>query len=256
MLKIQQYKKAETLEEAYELLSKNRNNQIIAGMLWLKMEDRIIPQAIDLELLHLDQIEEDDEKFTIGAGVTLRTLELHEQLNQWCGNVIRDSVKDIVGVQFRNLATIGGSVYSRFGFSDVICALMSLKCEVILYRGGVMDIESFVNSDYQRDIITHIVIYKDHAKRAFACMRKSATDISVLNISICEDNDHYICNVGARPQKAKRYVIKKEEPHLAAAKLKAMVECGSNMRAKKEYRQVLAEALCIKALKKMEEESA
>ena len=95
MLKIQQYKKAETLEEAYELLSKNRNNQIIAGMLWLKMEDRIIPQAIDLELLHLDQIEEDDEKFTIGAGVTLRTLELHEQLNQWCGNVIRDSVKDI-----------------------------------------------------------------------------------------------------------------------------------------------------------------
>ena len=132
MLKIQQYKKAETLEEAYELLSKNRNNQIIAGMLWLKMEDRIIPQAIDLELLHLDQIEEDDEKFTIGAGVTLRTLELHEQLNQWCGNVIRDSVKDIVGVQFRNLATIGGSVYSRFGFSDVICALMSLKCEVIL----------------------------------------------------------------------------------------------------------------------------
>lgn len=70
MLKIQQYKKAETLEEAYELLSKNRNNQIIAGMLWLKMEDRIIPQAIDLELLHLDQIEEDDEKFTIGAGVT------------------------------------------------------------------------------------------------------------------------------------------------------------------------------------------
>lgn len=30
MLKIQQYKKAETLEEAYELLSKNRNNQIIA----------------------------------------------------------------------------------------------------------------------------------------------------------------------------------------------------------------------------------
>ena len=54
--------------------------------------DGIIPQAIDLELLHLDQIEEDDEKFTIGAGVALRTLELHEQLNQWCGHVIRDSV--------------------------------------------------------------------------------------------------------------------------------------------------------------------
>ena len=56
MLKIQQYIKAESLQEAYEYLQKNRNNQIIAGMLWLKMEDRNIPVAIDLERLGLDEI--------------------------------------------------------------------------------------------------------------------------------------------------------------------------------------------------------
>ena len=32
MLRIQQYVKAQSLEEAYTLLTKNRNNQILGGM--------------------------------------------------------------------------------------------------------------------------------------------------------------------------------------------------------------------------------
>ena len=36
MLRIQQYVKAQSLEEAYTLLTKNRNNQILGGMCWLK----------------------------------------------------------------------------------------------------------------------------------------------------------------------------------------------------------------------------
>ena len=58
MLRIQQYVKAQSLEEAYTLLTKNRNNQILGGMCWLKMEDRLIPCAIDLGDLGLDKIEE------------------------------------------------------------------------------------------------------------------------------------------------------------------------------------------------------
>ena len=67
MLTIQQYCKAKSLDEAYELLQKNRMNQIIAGMLWLRMQERTIPVAIDLCDLHLDMIEEDEDSFTIGA---------------------------------------------------------------------------------------------------------------------------------------------------------------------------------------------
>lgn len=253
MLKIQQYIKAESLQEAYEYLQKNRNNQIIAGMLWLKMEDRNIPVAIDLERLGLDEIIEDEEKFTIGANVTLRMLEQHERLNQAFHNVFKDSVKDIVGVQFRNLATIGGSVYSRFGFSDVITALMCMHCDVVLYHQGSMDIESFVNSDYQRDIITQIIVYKDQLPRAFVCMRKSATDISTLNLSVVKQADGYLFAVGARPQKAMHYALAIEKEKETARKLRSLVCCESNMRASKEYREALVEALCQKALKKMED---
>ena len=87
-------------------------------MIWLKMEDIQIPTAIDLSKLGLDQIEEDDTEFKIGAMVTLRQLETHQAFNEATCYVFRDAVKDIVGVQLRNLATVGGSIYSRFSFSD------------------------------------------------------------------------------------------------------------------------------------------
>ena len=253
MLKIQQFVQPKSLQEAYELLQKNRNNQIIAGMLWLKMEDRSIPTAIDLQHLVSDQIEESDDHFTIGANVTLRMFETHPALNQWMHHVCRDSVKDIVGVQFRNLATVGGSVYARFGFSDVICALLACDATIILYKGGEMPLEEFVQSPYQRDILTHIVIPKQSLPRSFVCMRKSATDISTLNLSVVKKKEHYQFAVGGRPQKAICIQLPVEEDMIVAKKLRSLVPGEGNMRASKEYREALVEALCRKALKKLEE---
>lgn len=41
MLQIQQYIKSASLDEAYELLQKNRNNQILGGMIWLRCKIEI-----------------------------------------------------------------------------------------------------------------------------------------------------------------------------------------------------------------------
>ena len=56
MLKIKEYVKAESLEQAYELNQK-RTNCILGGMLWLKMSNRNVQKAIDLSGLGLNQIE-------------------------------------------------------------------------------------------------------------------------------------------------------------------------------------------------------
>ncbi len=85
-------------------------------MLWLKMVTRNVQKAIDLSGLGLDQIEENDEEFSIGAMVTLRQIELHEGLNTWSQGAVKESVTHIVGVQFRNLATVGGSIFGKFRF--------------------------------------------------------------------------------------------------------------------------------------------
>ena len=47
MLKIKEYVKAESLEQAYELNQK-RTNCILGGMLWLKMSNRNVQKAIHM----------------------------------------------------------------------------------------------------------------------------------------------------------------------------------------------------------------
>lgn len=66
MLTIDRYVKAQSLKEAYELCQK-RNNVVLGGMLWLKMQDRKVGAAIDLCGLGLDQITEREDAFEIGA---------------------------------------------------------------------------------------------------------------------------------------------------------------------------------------------
>ena len=151
MLKIREYVKAESLEQAYELNQK-RSSRIIGGMLWMKMSNAQIQTAIDLSGLGLDQIEESEDAFTIGCMVTLRELELHPGLQELSGGIIRESVKDIVGVQFRNLATIGGSIFGRFGFSDVMTCFLALDTYVELYRGGVVPLREFVQMKRERPV--------------------------------------------------------------------------------------------------------
>ena len=69
MLYYNQYVRAESLDEAYDSVSE-KNNFILAGMLWQKMRNRTMGTAIDLCALGLDQMDETEEAFRIGAYVS------------------------------------------------------------------------------------------------------------------------------------------------------------------------------------------
>ena len=55
MLTIQNYKKVESLEEAYELNQK-KANRIVGGMMWMRMGDNRMNTAIDMSGLGLDRL--------------------------------------------------------------------------------------------------------------------------------------------------------------------------------------------------------
>ena len=131
MLTIQNYVQAESLEQAWQLNQK-KSTRILGGMLWLKMAKNTVGTAVDLCRLGLDAIEEDETQFSLGAMVTLRQLEQHPGLNAYTGGAAEKAVRDIVGVQFRNMATVGGSVWGRFGFSDVLTLLLAMGSAVEL----------------------------------------------------------------------------------------------------------------------------
>ena len=141
---IREYKRAESLEEAWQLNQK-KSNRVLGGMVWLKMGKMQIGTAIDLSSLGLDTIEETGEEFRIGCMVTLRDLELDPGLNSYTDGAARESVRHIVGVQFRNLATVGGSIYGRYGFSDVLTMFLTMDSYVELYKGGIVSMADFVS---------------------------------------------------------------------------------------------------------------
>ena len=62
MITIQNYVRAESLEQAYELNQK-KSARILGGMLWLKMAKNTVGTAVDLSGLGLDTIEETGEGF-------------------------------------------------------------------------------------------------------------------------------------------------------------------------------------------------
>ena len=76
MMTIREYKRAESLEEAWQLNQK-KPNRILGGMIWLKMETINVGTAIDLSGLGLDTIEETEDSFSIGAMVTLRQISTY-----------------------------------------------------------------------------------------------------------------------------------------------------------------------------------
>ena len=255
MLHMQQYVKASSLDEAYTLLMKNRNHQILGGMQWLKMQDCVVPMAIDLQALHLDEIKEQEDYIEIGAMCTLRQMGTSPILLKAFGTLIQDSIKDIVGVQFRNTATIGGSLYSRFGFSDILTAFMVLDTSVVLYHQGEIKLGDYSKQPYERDILTHIRIRKEPLLTKFLCMRKSATDLSVLTFSIAKTATNYRIAIGARPKRAELVVFPVSYDDKQIEEALFAIELADNMRGSKEYRKALVHAFVQKSYTALQEEA-
>ena len=260
MLTIQNYVRVKSLDEAYEL-NQNKHNRILGGMLWLKMSNITVPTAIDLCDLGLNTIEETPEEFSIGAMTTLRQLEQHAGLNEYTNGAVAQAVEDIVGVQFRNRATVGGSIFGRFGFSSVLTVFMAMDAYVELYKGGIIPLEQFAAMEKDRDILVRLIVKKTPGAFAFQVVRNSRTDFPTLACAAAKTAEGYQVVIGARPQKA--VVLRDtqgllsggvtEESAKAFADFAAEnIATGSNIRAGADYRTHLIRVLTCRALMKLE----
>lgn len=263
MLTIKRYVRAQSLDEAYTLCQK-RANVVLGGMLWLKTQNRTVDTAIDLSDLGLDAIEETPDAFRIGAMVTLRQLEQHHGLDALTCGALAESVRPIVGVQFRNLATLGGSLYGRFGFSDLLTLLLVLDAAVELHHGGTVPLADYAARPYERDILTHVVVPKQPGRVAYRAQRNIATDIPVLTCAVAVRPDGVRCAIGARPMKAQLYPgnaallaegITPRSADAFGASIAAQVPFGSNLRAGADYRRAVCPVLVRRALLACKEEA-
>ena len=267
-----QYVRAQSLDEAYELYQK-KPNFVLGGMLWLKMKNKTLGTAIDLCNLGLDQIDEDENEFRIGAYATLRQIETHEALNAYTHGAIAESVRHIVGVQFRNVATVGGSIWGRFGFSDVMTIFRALGAKVQLHKAGIMDLDEFAALPRTtRDVLVSVIVPKNAKGVVYLSQRNQSTDFPVLTCAVTNRNGRYVAVIGASPYMAEPVwdkdgildgiVDAKTHGNVALtensennAKIDKFAEYvaehirfGSNIRAGAEYREMICRVLTRRAV--------
>ena len=267
-----QYVRAQSLDEAYELYQK-KPNFVLGGMLWLKMKNKTLGMAIDLCDLGLDQIDEDENEFRIGAYATLRQIETHEALNAYTHGAIAESVRHIVGVQFRNVATVGGSIWGRFGFSDVMTIFRALGAKVQLHKAGIMDLDEFAALPRTtRDVLVSVIVPKNAKGVVYLSQRNQSTDFPVLTCAVANRSGRYVAVVGASPYMAEPVwdedgildcladaktdgnaaLTDNSETNAKIDKFAGYVaehiRFGSNIRAGAEYREIICRVLTRRAV--------
>ena len=252
------YVQVSSLEEAYTLRKKNKKNTILGGNLWMKMGSRNIMTGIDLCKLSLDTLEENEEFYKIGCMCTLRELEVNPSLHREFNGSFKEALRHIVGVQFRNTATVGGSVFPRFGFSDVLTIFAALDTSVELYHGGQVPIREFIDSKPDDDILVRLIVRKDGRHVSYQTHRMTETDFGILTCAVACKEGAYTVVLGARPYKAKIIDNVKlsnpadpEELENFIDRVVEQVKFGSNMRGSAQYRKEIAKVLIRRAVQEL-----
>lgn len=258
MFTLQDLVQPETIDSAYDILMQKKSNTVLGGCAFLRMGAKRIGTAIDLSRLNLDYIKEKDDYVEVGAMTTFREFETHPIFKKYFNGVLGKAVENIIGVQFRNIVTVGATVFSKYGFSDFITALLSLDTEVELYHGGRITLEEFLNRPYEKDLLLRIFIKKNARRAAYENLRNSISDYPILNAAVSNLDNNWTIVVGARPGIAaiakeaslrlSKKVLTEEDIEKAAHIAAEELSFGSNMRGSAQYRKALCKVLVKRAI--------
>ena len=84
---------------------------------------------------------------------------------------------------------------SKFGFSDIIPALLAVHADIVTYKGGRMSMKDYMNYR-ERDILVEIRIPKREVPVAVEALRISRGDFPYLTGSIRRDDTAYEVYIG------------------------------------------------------------
>lgn len=260
-MKIKNYYIPDSIDEAYKIMEKEEG-VIIGGGAFLHLGKRNINSAIDIGKLGLDFIKENEESIEIGAAVTLREIEKSDLLHKYYNDILSKTVSCIMGVQIRNVATIGGTIAGKYGFSDFLTSLLALNAQVVLYKKGRISLEEYLNENIEKDILLRAEIKKADINAKYLNLKNTSTDFSILNAAVVNKDGKCRIAIGARPgaaklcYKAMEYIDREGingESALKAGEIASEeLKFGSDIKSSAGYRKELCQILVKRALLEVE----
>ena len=262
-MKVNEYYRASSLEDAYRKLSENPKNLILGGGLWIKKIGQDVNALIDLSRLGLNEIKENKSEVVVGSLVTQRDFENSDVVRALFNDSIAFATREVMGVNFKNIATIGGSIMGRYPFSDVICGLLPYDVELEFYPEQKISLEDYLNYKGKLNaILVAIHIKKGNGKGFYKKVKTTALDFPIVNFAVAKVNGEYRIAVGARPMvaslahKAMDFLNKADKKDANTFKKAAEMVCEEltymdNKDASKEYRLDLTKVYVRRGLEEV-----
>ena len=258
-MKVNEYYRASSLEDAYQKLQEGSKNAILAGGLWIKKMGQSYDTLIDLSTLGLNQISETEDEVIVGSMTTQRDFENSEIIKSLFNDAIAFSTREVMGVNFRNMATVGGSIMGRYPFSDVICGLLPYDVTLKFFPYHELSLEDYLNYKGKLNaILTEIHIKKGEGKGFFKKVKTTALDFPIVNIAVAKVGNEYRIAVGSRPMvaslahKAMDYLNAGHKDFAKAAEIAVEeLQFLDNKDASKEYRVDLAKVYIRRGLEEV-----
>jgi len=258
-MEIAKFIRPRAIDEAF-IAVRDQKGFPIGGGGWSRMNSRKIPLAVDLSGLGLRFIRRKGETIEIGAMSTARDIETSDDLRESFGPFFSSTVAHIVGVQLKNMVTLGGTVAGRYGFSDLNTSLLALGARVVLYQDGIYDFETFLNNRKNGPfLLEKVILPADTCRASFQSVRNTRNDFPILNAAASFQSNEWRIAVGARPGAARLAVRAAEMlggisvpesdliEHAAEAAANELV-FGDDLRADADYRRAVCRTLVSRAV--------
>lgn len=255
---IENYIRATSLEEAYQVLCKRPDNFVIGGCIGLNSNKSHLHTAIDISGLSLNSIQTDRDGTQIGAMATFHRLETDKTLPDKLREAFYKANYYAGGLQLKNHITVGGAVVSKYGRSNFLTTLLALDAKLVFYHEGEMGLADFLNGKSEKDILLYVKIAAGISKIVTDAIMYSRKDYPVLNVAAVKREDALYLSLGARPSYpvrlyeleqalAKETKTKDREVQIAAY-LAGRNLFGSNTCAGAEYRKEVAVPLLSRVM--------
>ncbi len=270
------YKRANSIDEALNLLAQNEDAKILAGghslIPALKLRLMQPPVLVDIaRIKELSYIREEQGQIRIGAATTHYQIESSDLLKQICP-LLPDCAAHIGDVQVRNKGTIGGSVAHSDPAGDWPAAMLALNAEIVaVSKNGERAIKA---DDFFVDLLTtaletgeilrEIRIAKPNgAAQAYVKMPHPASGFAVVGVAAnltMDGGDCRSASLGITGIAAKAYRPSAVEAALTGAPLNEEtissatshaaddIDCNGDLFASADYRRHLATVYTKRAI--------